>query len=49
METYLANISSAYEHVRLFIHDAKPVIVSLLPASIYETQCSLSLVHFVRS
>jgi hypothetical protein len=48
MEPYLASISSPYEHVRLIIHDAKPVNVSLLPASIYEAQCSLSPMRFVR-
>jgi len=48
MEPYLANISSPYEHVRLFIHDAKPVSVSLLSDSIYEAQCSLSPMRFVR-
>lgn len=29
MEPYLAGISSPYEHVRLSIHDAKPVSVSV--------------------
>jgi len=48
MEPYLASICSPYEHVRLIIHDAKPVSVSLLPASIYEVQCSLSPMRFVR-